>query len=54
MKKRSNTSTGDSGIGTVGPTGEVNGWIVTGFNVFVHTGAHGGIGDVGADGDGED
>ena len=31
-------SIGDSGIGTVGPTGEVNGWMVTGVNVSDHVG----------------
>ena len=31
-------SIGDSGIGTVGPTGEVKGWMVTGVNVSDHVG----------------
>ena len=31
-------SIGDSGIGMVGPTGEVKGWMVTGVNVSDHVG----------------
>ena len=36
MKNSSNTSSGESGMATVGPTGEVNGWIVTGASCSDH------------------
>ena len=38
MKNNSNTSRGESGIITVGPTDETNGLIVTHFKVDVHLG----------------
>ena len=38
MKKRLEISIGDSGIGTVRPTGEVKGRMVTGVNVSDHVG----------------
>ena len=52
MKNRLNTSNGDSGMVTVGPTGEVNRLIVTGFNVLDHTDMHEAV-TVGVDGGGE-
>ena len=40
-------SIGDSGIGTVGPTGEVKGWMVTGVSVSDQVGGTvGGAGGV--------
>ena len=36
MKKSSNSSNGESGMGTVGPTCDVNGCIVTGTSFSDH------------------
>ena len=46
-------SIGDSGIGTVGPTGEVKGWMVTGVNVSDHVGGTVGRAEGGTEGGAE-